>query len=737
MAHKGNPPSPESKPKTETEINAEILDAREGAIIDILSKFKSGQKGKSKKDVEDAEKSLKELSEKRDVKPGVVLIKEIIEEKIKDEKYAPDLMVSKYIEGVVDKAVEKVKNGITVAELEELELFEKYLGTFQGDRKKEVEDLEKKISELKSKLVSLSPPPKDKPAEDEEEKTKQENNKQKNMAVKVESKPSVEEPEEDFEREINPESAFEQVDKKAVESMTTKYAEENEVGADAKKTIDALLDNDSFQLRKDFALEWFKDPDNQARMKKEGLPVENVKDDYKVDFVLKHWQSKSKENPYGWGLGEEIKTEKYKGLGEELKKIEVLKVDLAKEKMPPETPFLTLNYLAKSVALEKIVLDDLKERARKGDKEAETLATGKEKELENLFFAQKELVEKTMHEDLTGKAMIEIQLAEGYMSKDEYTRLQKNDARDLVNQEKANEQVKKEWEAMSDAQKAKYGNDQNNLKEAIRLKGEGLGLSADETFALQTSGYNIQSAETLGTWGIIKGIFSKGGPRLIYEIATGGEMMEVVCDGNKKTMTEREIKKTAEESARKQDEGSVILAQEHLEKAWDEWRDNRVKAISEDRIAELAKSIEGAEGGVKEVYKKARERIMAEYIRGRVEKNPETKEQIGNVEQELHENKKDKSIGDFITDTYNRTGGLERIQPNWANSKGIIKKYLSKEMGFNIDQEELDKVSPEEYASSWEKTRMGLFEFLMKLMQSSQEIRARKAEKKTKTKRKK
>ena len=108
------PRKPE-KSKTDQEQKTETLEAREDAIVEVLTNFERGQKdllekdndavskmpdGPKKKsrqtrigllqeDVEGSEESLKILSEERDINPCINFAEKIIARKIKNFKYAP------------------------------------------------------------------------------------------------------------------------------------------------------------------------------------------------------------------------------------------------------------------------------------------------------------------------------------------------------------------------------------------------------------------------------------------------------------------------------------------------------------------------------------------------------------------------------------------------------------------------------------------------------------------------
>ena len=107
-----------------------------------------------------------------------------------------------------------------------------------------------------------------------------------------------------------------------------------------------------------FALAYFEDHKKDIQ-KEKGVPMENVSDEWKINMVL------SSKEKGGMGVSAEIREGKYKWIGDEIDKIGVLRTDMKKKPVPPETPFLLLNYLQKSVEGERKKIEDLKVESRK------------------------------------------------------------------------------------------------------------------------------------------------------------------------------------------------------------------------------------------------------------------------------------------------------------------------------------------------------------------------------------
>ena len=179
----------------------------------------------------------------------------------------------------------------------------------------------------------------------------------------------------------------------------------NKVGETTIKTVDGILNKDSEAAYQEFALKWFED--NEDAMKKEGRVIPpGASDEWKINMAL------SSKEKGGMGAAFGIKDPKYQEIRERMDKIGVLRADMKKDQIPPETPFLVLNYLQESADKKQKELDRLEIGVRGGDEAANIMVESKRNELEKLNSTMRELAAKTMNEDLKGNA--EKAVKEGY-----------------------------------------------------------------------------------------------------------------------------------------------------------------------------------------------------------------------------------------------------------------------------------------------------------------------------------
>jgi hypothetical protein len=221
--------------------------------------------------------------------------------------------------------------------------------------------------------------------------------------AKIESEEENEEEKEDLFAEF-----AEKTDEKIIKgSIETIKIDEN-----SKRVIDGFLAQDMEEGRRMFAVAWFND--HKKEIEEMGLPIEGT-DDWKASIVL----SEKKDGGIGILTNEKgkkisiskIEQEKYAGYGDMLDKIGVLRTDMARDPISPETPYLLLNYLQGSIEVEKEKVEALKKRT--GDESAKEEIARIETRLDKLFSARKEIAEKILGK---GKGLAE--LAEGKIVKE-------------------------------------------------------------------------------------------------------------------------------------------------------------------------------------------------------------------------------------------------------------------------------------------------------------------------------
>lgn len=522
-------------------------------------------------------------------------------------------------------------------------------------------------------------------------------------------------------------------EKEAVKTLTEEYGKGVELSKESQKVVSDYLLSDAQEGLQIFAKRWVEKPENLKKLADTGLLPDGASEEYKMNLVLR--------NP---SYRIEMRTGEYAVIGKEMDKIEVLRADLAKENMPPETPFILLNYLQKSIGIEREKIDELKTKAEAGDESAGVAAASKQKQLETLFLAQKEIVEKTMHENLTESAEKKV-TGGGFLSKEEYVKSDefKTGVADLAKEletERNEELLNKEWEdfdRLSHSEKAKYMAEtglkmgtKDEFSESIKRLSKKSGIEGDDFYGLLAQGYRPYEAQKrTAFWP----------PSRIFTLKMS--VTEIPCKNGKSFYTsgrnDKEFGEFVKRSGEKYKESLKLEAEGKLEDDRDKIHDNLVKEEVQKRIEQLAKSPEEAIGGVERFYKEAQERLVSESIKAIAEKNKTSAEQIKTVEKEIKEKGKNINIGNVIGDTYFCRGEFEDIweDSNWEDHEkcfGKITRYCKKELGYSLDKKAFGKVTEARYKKIWE-TKTGLFGFLLEMMQNAVEAKKPKPKKKKKT----
>lgn len=519
---------------------------------------------------------------------------------------------------------------------------------------------------------------------------------------------------------------FQKFEEEPVKNLTEKYAEGVEIAPSTRKVLDGLLARDSEEAYQKFALDYFEK--NKERIQKEtGMPIEGVSDEWKISMVLR-----PKEKG-GIGAAAEIRGEDYKEqLGDIVDKIVILRADLAKEPISPEAPFLMLNYLQGSIAEEKRILKELRAKAEAGSAAAAIDANAKEAEIKSLLLARRELAGKALGEDLTETAEQELTKT-GFTIKERYI-ADGIDKREQEEQEKRkNELMDKEWQAYSNLtpqQKKKYqsrlGVELEESRKDFDKRPHPDGKNTEADF--QESNRQIfrlglkQAAEKNGVKGLdVYGMLEQGYKP--HEIKAKGFFVKKMIVGGRE-MSADQLKGLARSA------GDSFLAkistkvEKDLEDEWEWMHEQSVDKRIEERISKLAASPEAAEGGVEAIYEKARKRIIDEYIKAHLEKNPRTKEEMGIIEKRLNKGGKDRNINDLIAETFpdekgKFKGRLRNLRPWNKNmnraSFGAIKNFLTEDFGVEVDMSTVKRVMTEEKYNRALKTK-NLFHLCLEIV---------------------
>jgi len=208
-----------------------------------------------------------------------------------------------------------------------------------------------------------------------------------------------------------------------IENITGKI-EAIEISNSSKQVILDFLTEDAREGYKMFALEWFRDHEDEIRkMVEEREGVMRDDNDWKVKTVL------GAKDVGGMGVltnekGKvksisKIENGRYAKYGEVLDKIGILKIDMARDPIPPETPYLLLNYLQKSLEGENQKIEVLIMEAVPGDKSAEAEISAIKEQLKKLYLARKEIADKLLRKDLTQLAEEKIAKEPGFKTKEQ------------------------------------------------------------------------------------------------------------------------------------------------------------------------------------------------------------------------------------------------------------------------------------------------------------------------------
>lgn len=513
-----------------------------------------------------------------------------------------------------------------------------------------------------------------------------------------------------------------QTENEAVKNLTEEYVKPVELSEDSKKTADEFLMQSAKEELKDFAQKWLSKPDNAKKLESSGVLPENASEDYKISLVLSDPKIRA-----------EMRTG-YIEWGKELDKIEVLRADLAKEKLPPETPFLLLNQLQYIAAGMSVRIMGLRAEEKNGNESAGIEADQLQKQFDKLFLARKEIAEKVLRQDLTEKCTKEV--SENIQPKDEYVKANFAPELPKATLKRNQELLNREWqefEKLSDTAKLKYQADagfkmgtQADFENAIQIMAKKNGISGDAFYGMLAEGYKPYEIKSRATFWPITRIFTLSFS--VTEVPRRNGESHFTTGKNHK-----ELEEFGRLCAKRHNDSLALNTQANLEKGWDQNFEDAKRTSMEDEIYKLAATPYTAEGGIEKMYKEAQERIVAESIKKIAEKNQASGEQIKTMEKGIAENKRQINIVDVIKDAYFCKGELEDIwdDSNWEDKDECfakIKKYFKNQLGYSLDAKAFKKISETRYRKIWE-TKTGLFGFLLELMQNVKEPKKSKKKK--------
>jgi len=522
---------------------------------------------------------------------------------------------------------------------------------------------------------------------------------------------------------------FQEQENEAVENITEGYFEATKIDSKSITIVDNFLVANTEEVYKKFALKWFEN--NEEKMKGDGRVIpSDASDEWKINMVL------SSREKGGMAATAEINNPEYREMREEMDKIGILRADMKKDHVPPETPFLLLNYLQTGVEAERQEIAKLRVEGEKGNESAAIVADSKEKKLRELYLVRKELAEKTMNEDLTQNAekLVEIELppkevcVQGWLAQGN-SEVEARKVRELMDAEwqkymslPENQRIKyqKKIEQKLEVSRSEFDRQTRNEKYTPEEKEEARGKYNRELFykgMLELTEKNGIVSDAV--WGLLEQGYKPHEAKIKRSWMFGKKKIIIPKqDGSFETVPVKELSgflKSFEESYNISIESQ---AKEELEVGWDQLHDEKVTAQVEKRIEGLAKSPEMAEGGVEKIYQKAKEKIVAEYIKKRVEKNPKTKEQLRVIEKRFKEKGEKRDINGFMSDVLFKKGRLVNLGEELDdNSRKEIRGFL-RDWGIKTPVAVTKNISKLEYANAI-KRQTGLFGLIMEIIEEA------------------
>ena len=158
-------------------------------------------------------------------------------------------------------------------------------------------------------------------------------------------------------------------------------------------------------------------------------------------------------------------------------------------------------------------------------------------------------------------------------------------------------------------------------------------------------------------------------------------------------------------------------AKKELEDLWESEHAGEVDIEVEKRIREISGSPEMAVGGIEQAYKRGRERIVTEYMRKRMEKEPKTKEQIDAIEKMFKRKRQrdpgERDVNNFMSDVLFRRGRLEKLSDDFNDNDRRAMGGFLRDWGIRADINTTGDITKAEYLKA-KKTPDGFFSLIMK-----------------------
>ncbi len=481
-------------------------------------------------------------------------------------------------------------------------------------------------------------------------------------------------------------------EKEGEESLLEKYGQAAEPSNKTKNYIEQSLKKETSDRMINFANKWFKS--HVEELKKQGI-FTDVSEERKAAIAIEKG-----------ALRELREKDEYKKDYEGIENLMVLRTGLREGGGRPENQFLLLNYLeAQKINKEK----ELEELKKKGAAESEIKA--KEKELEELFGARKELFEKT-----TGRGLQEESEKEAKEKNPQQQYIDKGleERKKAKKAARKREICEKEWNKLPKEEKIKY-NDSTDFQISFLEEGrdrmekrlEKAGITLDEKeardifYELLKAGYSPSEIK-------VKGLFRKR----IYLKKEG-------LKPQKMTLSEFDTlkEKLVSESERQIEKES----KEELLKEWQKEIEKATRENMEKRITEAATAPEKASEGVRGVYQRMKEKLILEFTQQDLERSEKTKGQLEAIKKEFGGKGVDPT--EIIRAALFRKGPVEKCSGDLKKDVPQLADFLNG-CGIDVKDKEIRKLNlnAEEYTNAFKKERG----FLLWLLDCIEKIRGKK-----------
>lgn len=289
------------------------------------------------------------------------------------------------------------------------------------------------------------------------------------------------------------------------------------------------------------------------------------------------------------------------------------------------------------------------------------------RELEQLLSQREVLAEK-----VTGKNIKEImaeaerKVAEvlGYSTREDYVAALTPVEERSVKANTEENYINQEWETLSKRQQKKYGNNPDEFRRQMLERGQGAGLSQDETFALLEAGYKPQSIKN-------KGLFSFR--RLLHPFRS--EKRIISSDGKKVWMRSKDFKRMAEMESERY---NAVIREQASRQLGEKWG-SEVRRQTEEFMEKEANDLERAELRTREAYRNQRIKMFSNYLEG-LSKKPRTTRGLKSFEARVG---RDRDLTSFYDQSMNRTGKLSPMNGDARKNAEAMSDFLD-DYGVNV-----------------------------------------------------